>query len=203
MDFVQEYVREEIRGEAAVRNLSAFLRFLPAAALAHGHVVNVAALARDAAASRTTIDGYLAVLRDTLMATLLPAFEPRLRVRERRHPKLYWTDAGVVRAVKQQLGEVAAEERGPLLEGLALTVLRAHNQRGDVFDDIGYWAPGPGARDRSGLPAAPRTRVPGDRDRHALTPREIARGGAARDCRFAAPGSTRARVSRRSSAENR
>ncbi len=141
-DFVQKYVREEIRGEATVRNLAAFLRFLPAAALAHGRVVNVAALARDSAASRTTIDGYLAVLRDTLMATLVPAFEPRLRVRERRHPKLYWTDAGVVRAVKRQLGDVAAEERGPLLEGLALTVLRAHNQRGDVFDDIGYWAPG-------------------------------------------------------------
>ena len=141
-DLVQDYVREEIRGEASVRNLSAFLRFLPVAALAHGHVVNVSALARDADASRTTIDGYLAVLRDTLMATLVPAFEPRLRVRERRHPKLYWTDPGVVRAVKRQLGEVAAEERGPLVEGLALTVLRAHNQRGDVFDDLGYWAPG-------------------------------------------------------------
>jgi predicted AAA+ superfamily ATPase len=100
-DFVQEYVREEIRGEAAVRNLAAFLRFLPAAALGHGRVLNVAALARDAAASRTTIDGYLAVLRDTLMTTLLPTRTPP-RVREHRHPKC-WTDAGVVRGVKRQL----------------------------------------------------------------------------------------------------
>jgi uncharacterized protein len=139
--YMQSYVRDEIRGEGVVRNLSAFLRFLPAAALAHGRVVNVAALARDAATSRTTVDGYLRILRDTLMATLLPAFEPRLRVRERRHPKLYWTDPGVVRAAKRQLGTVAAEERGALLEGLVLTVLRAHNDRTEVFDDIGYWAP--------------------------------------------------------------
>ena len=139
--YVQAYVREEIRGEAVVRNLSAFLRFLPAAALAHGQVVNVTALARDAATSRSTVDGYLRILRDTLMATLLPAFEPRLRARERRHPKLYWTDAGVVRAAKRQLGDVTAEERGALVEGLVLTVLRAHNDRGELFDDIGYWAP--------------------------------------------------------------
>jgi predicted AAA+ superfamily ATPase len=139
--YLQAYVRDEIRGEAVVRNLSAFLRFLPAAARAHGQVVNIAALARDAATSRMTVDGYLRILRDTLMATLLPAFEPRLRVRERRHPKLYWTDSGVVRAAKRQLGNVAVEERGPLLEGLVLTVLRAHNGRTEVFDDIGYWAP--------------------------------------------------------------
>ena len=70
-EHVQAYVHEEIRGDAAVRNLPAFLRFLPVAALAHGQVVNVAALARDAATSRTTVDGYLAVLRDTLVATFL------------------------------------------------------------------------------------------------------------------------------------
>jgi len=88
------------------------------------------------------VDGYLSVLRDTLVATLLPAFEPRLRVREKRHPKLYWTDSGVVRAMKDQLGEVSIEERGALVEGFVLTVLRAHNHRGDVFDDVGYWSPG-------------------------------------------------------------
>src|SRR5205807_5910307 len=82
--YMQSYVRDEIRADAVARNIPAFLRFLPAAALAHTQVVNTAALARDAAASRTTIVGYLHILQDTLMATLLPAFEPRLRVRERR-----------------------------------------------------------------------------------------------------------------------
>src|SRR5687768_18331722 len=38
VELVQEYVREEIRGDATVRNLAAFLRFLPAAAIAHGRV---------------------------------------------------------------------------------------------------------------------------------------------------------------------
>jgi len=139
--YVQLYVREEIRLEALVRNLPAFLRFLPVAALFHGQVINIAGLARDAATARTTIEGYLAILQDTLVATLLPAFEARLRVRERHHPKLYWVDSGLARAAKRQLGPVTAEERGPLLEGLVLTMLRAHNADTDLFEDVAYWAP--------------------------------------------------------------
>ncbi len=139
--YVQLYVREEIRAEALVRNLPAFLRFLPVAALFHGQVINISGLARDAATSRTTIEGYVGILEDTLLATRLPAFESRLRARERRHPKLYWVDPGLVRAAKRQLGPLAAEERGPLFEGLVLTMLRAHNLNGALFDDIAYWSP--------------------------------------------------------------
>jgi len=139
--YVQLYLREEIRAEALVRNLPAFLRFLPVAALFHGQVINIAGLARDASAARTTVEGYLGILQDTLLATLLPAFEARLRVRERQHPKLYWVDPGIVRAARRQLGAVGAEERGPLLEGWILTVLRAHNEGSDLFEEISYWAP--------------------------------------------------------------
>jgi predicted AAA+ superfamily ATPase len=139
--YVQLYVREEIRAEALVRNLPGFLRFMPVAALFHGQVVNLSGLARDAAVARNTVEGYVEILQDTLLATLLPAFEPRLRVRERRHPKLYWVDPGLVRAAKKQLGPVAAEEKGALLEGWLFTVLRAHNEQAEIFEDIGYWSP--------------------------------------------------------------
>lgn len=139
--YVQLYLKEEIRGEALVRNLPAFARFLPVAALFHGQVVNVAGIARDAATSRTTVGGYLGILEDTLVAMRLPAFEARLRVRERRHPKLYWVDPGIVRAAKRQLGPVTMEERGPLFEGWILSVMRAHNEVASLFEDIWYWAP--------------------------------------------------------------
>jgi predicted AAA+ superfamily ATPase len=139
--YVQLYIREEIRAEALVRNLPGFLRFLPIAALFHGQVINISGLARDAATARTTVEGYLGILQDTLLATVVPAFEAKLRVRERQHPKVYWVDPGVVRAAKRQLGDVGVEERGPLLEGWILTVLRAHNSDSEVFEDVSYWAP--------------------------------------------------------------
>jgi predicted AAA+ superfamily ATPase len=139
--YAQLYLREEIKAEALVRNLPGFARFLPVAALCHGQVISVATLARDAGAARTTVNGYLEILEDTLVATRLPAFEGQLRVRERRHPKLFWTDPGLVRAVKRQLGPVAHEERGPLFEGWVHGVLRAHAAVSELFDEISYWAP--------------------------------------------------------------
>jgi len=139
--YVHLYIREEIRAEAQIRNLPGFLRFLPVAALCHGQVVNISGLARDAATSRTTIDGYLGLLEDTLVATRLPALEQQLRVRERKHPKLYWVDPGLVRAAKKQLGPLTAEERGPLFEGWIFTLLRAHHEVSRLWDEIGYWAP--------------------------------------------------------------
>ena len=44
--YVQLYLREEIKAEALVRNLPGFARFLPIAALFHGQVINVSAIAR-------------------------------------------------------------------------------------------------------------------------------------------------------------
>ena len=139
--YTQLYLREEIRAEAVVRNLPGFVRFLPIAALLHGQALNVAGIARDAGVARTTVTGYLEVLEDTLLTWRLPAFEARLRVRERRRPKLYWVDPGLVRAVKRQLGPVSAEERGALFEGWLLGLLRAHAEEQPVFDSIHYWAP--------------------------------------------------------------
>ncbi len=97
--YVQLYLKEEIQAEAATRNLAGFARFLPIAALFHAQSLNVSSLARDAGVARTTVQGYLQILEDTLFTFQVPAYEARLRVRERRHPKLYWVDPGLVRAV--------------------------------------------------------------------------------------------------------
>lgn len=111
------------------------------AALFNGRVVNVAGIARDAGVARTTVQGYLDILEDTLLVRRLPAYEARVRVRERKSPKLYWIDPGVVRAVKRQLGELGAEERGPLLESWVHTTLRAHAEAQELYDQLWYWAP--------------------------------------------------------------
>lgn len=142
--YVQLYLREEIQAEALVRNLPGFVRFLPVAALFHGQVVNVSGIARDAGVARTTVTGYLEILQDTHLAAMLPAFEAKLRVRERRHPKLYWTDPGIVRAVKRQFHEPAAEERGALLEGWVAGLIRARQAYAGFCDEISYWAPAQG-----------------------------------------------------------
>jgi len=143
--YTQLYLKQEIQAEALVRNLPGFARFLPIAALFHAQVLNISGLARDAAVARNTVQGYLSVLEDTLLAFLLPAFEARLRVRERKHPKLYWVDPGLPRAMKRQLDAPGAEERGHLFEGWVVSLLRAYRDYSGLFDDWAYWAPGKGS----------------------------------------------------------
>ena len=139
--YAQMYLREEIQAEALVRNLPGFARFLPTAALFHGQVVNIAGLAREAGVARTTVSGYLEILQDTYLVWLLPPYEAKLRVKERKHPKLYWSDPGIVRAMKRQLHEPAAEERGALFEGWIHGLLRARQAYAGLYDELMYWAP--------------------------------------------------------------
>lgn len=144
--YVQLYLREEIKAEAVVRNLPGFLRFLPVAGLMHGQTLNVASLARDCGAARTTVAGYLEILEDTLLAWRLRGYEAKLRVQERKHPKLYWIDPGLVRAVKRQLGPLSVEERGPLFEGWIHMLLRAYGAERELWHEIYYWSSGRGRK---------------------------------------------------------
>ena len=134
------YLQEEIRAEAAARNLPGFVRFLPVAGLMNGQVLNVSGLARDAGVARTTVQGYLGILEDSLLVHLLPAYDSRLRVRERRAPRLYWVDPGIVRTARNHLDDPSPEERGPLLECWVLTTLRAYREESRLYDSLAYWS---------------------------------------------------------------
>lgn len=145
--YAQLYLKEEIQGEALVRSLPGFARFLPIAALCHGQLVNAAGIARDAGVARTTVLEYLSVLEDTLLAYRLPAFEGKLRVRERRHPKLFWIDPGIARAVTKSRGAPSPEERGRLFEGFVYMLLRLYIDLGRLpVDEVSYWAPADAAQ---------------------------------------------------------
>lgn len=139
--YMRMYLKEEIQAEALVRNLAGFSRFLPIAGIFHGQVLNVDGLARDAGVARTTVQGYIDILEDTLLAFRLPAFDGKLRVKERSHPKLYWLDNGLARAAKGSLGPPVPEERGVLLESFIVQIVRAYGELGVIeFDAIHYWA---------------------------------------------------------------
>ncbi|MBN1938117.1 MAG: ATP-binding protein [Candidatus Aminicenantes bacterium] len=146
--YVQLYLKQEIQAEALVRNLPGFARFLPVAALFHGQVLNTSGLARDAGVARTTVTGYLEILSDTHLVWLLPAYEARLRVKERTHPKVYWVDAGIMRAVKREFHPPGELERGALLEGWVGALLKAYGEPGSGLglqhDELFYWAPAEG-----------------------------------------------------------
>ncbi|MFZ2956292.1 MAG: AAA family ATPase [Candidatus Ozemobacteraceae bacterium] len=141
--YTQMYLKEEIQAEALVRNLPGFARFLPVAALFHGQTINVTNIARDAKVARTTAEGYLQILEDTLMVFFIHGYEANLRVKERKLPKLYWVDPGMVCGILRRWAPPEDAFRGALFEGLIATILKAmQSYNRDFCDEISYWAPG-------------------------------------------------------------
>lgn len=143
--YAQLYLKEEIQAEALVRNLGGFSRFLPLAALFHGQILSISALARDTGISRTTVCGYIEILEDTLLAYRLPAFEGGLRVREKKHPKFYWIDPGLVQAFSHDITKINLKgnirSKGNLFEGWVAATLKAYRDYRKTFDEMYYWAP--------------------------------------------------------------
>jgi predicted AAA+ superfamily ATPase len=138
--YVSTYLREEIQQEALVKDLGTFSRFLEVAALCNAQVVNVAGVARDAGAARPTVTRYFDVLIETLIATWLPAWRPRARIKEVQHPKFFLFDSGVVRGLGGRLRDpLEAAERGPLLETWVLHELRAAMDVQALGGSLSYW----------------------------------------------------------------
>jgi predicted AAA+ superfamily ATPase len=126
--YMNTYLKEELREEGIVRSLPPFLRFLQIAGLLNGQIVKGQNIASEAAVPRSTVDSYFSILEDTLLGHFLPAYRPRLKVREQTRPKFYWFDPGVARAAAGLLFDpVDRVWQGYALETLIYHELRVHN----------------------------------------------------------------------------
>lgn len=139
-NYMEAYLTEEIKAEALVRNLPAFARFLEVAALYHGQVVNMSAVARDSENKTHHIRNFFSILEDTMLGFFLPAYQAKLRVKERKSNKFYLIDPGLARALKKNFGPVSVEEKGSLFEGLIAQILRAYKDYCNLYEDIYYWS---------------------------------------------------------------
>ena len=144
--YVHTYLREEIQQEGLTRRLSTFARFLETASFSQGSLLNVAAVARDAAAERKLVDSYFRILEDLLVGVQLQAFSRRAKRRLAHHPKFYFFDVGLFRALRPHGPlDSEAEMLGPAAETLVLQELRAHNANADLSYELSYWRTSSGA----------------------------------------------------------
>jgi len=120
------YVREEVQLEGLVRNVGTFARFLEGISFSHAAPLSLSAVSRDCEVERKTVEGYVSVLEDLLLAFRVPVFSRRAKRALAAHPKLYLFDAGVYRSLRPA-GPLdrPAEIEGAALEGLVAQHLRA------------------------------------------------------------------------------
>lgn len=138
--YVETYLKEEIHQEALVRNLDSFYRFLNVAALVNGQLLNISNIARDVGVARSTVQGYFNILEDTLLGWYLPAYRNNAKVKEVAHPKFYWFDCGVLRALAGLHREQpSTAESGLLFETYILNEFRALNDWKSHGARFFYW----------------------------------------------------------------
>jgi predicted AAA+ superfamily ATPase len=102
--YAGDYLTQEIAAEGATRNIPAFSRFLEVAALCNGQLINAAQIASDAQVARSTVQNYFEILKDTLIATTLPAWKRSEKRKAIVTSKLYFFDGGIVRHLQHRRG---------------------------------------------------------------------------------------------------
>ncbi len=134
------YVREEVKMEGLVRNISGFSRFLEAVSFSHGAVLNISNVARECEVERKVVESYVNILEDLLLSFRLPVFTKRAKRATAAHPKFYYFDTGVFRSLRPA-GPLDRPEKieGSALEGLVAQHLRAWNAYRGEKNKIYYW----------------------------------------------------------------
>lgn len=138
--YVHTYLTEEIMAEGLVRKLPPFSRFLRAMALSNGEMLNFAKLANDCQVPPSTVAEYAALLEDTLVGFLLPAWTASKKRKAIRTAKFYFFDCGVTHL----LAGTRALDRNSDLYGKSFEQfiggeIRAWLSYNRIKQPLGYW----------------------------------------------------------------
>jgi predicted AAA+ superfamily ATPase len=130
--YVTTYLEEEIRAEAAVRNLGDFARFLELAASESGGIINLRKLSQQIGVSHTTIGAYYQILEDCLIAERIePLTYSKTRKKLTKSEKYLFFDLGVRRLAAHEGTRPPREAMGMLFEQfIGLELLRSAHIKG-------------------------------------------------------------------------
>jgi uncharacterized protein len=138
--YVSDYIEEEIRKEAHLRNVPAFFKFLEFAGRASGDLVNYANIGRECGVSPKTVREYYQILEDTLLGFRLAPFKSRGERRLIETEKFYLFDCGLTRYLK---GITTPEPRtdvyGHLFEAFIIQEVRAYLSYHEKRETLTFW----------------------------------------------------------------
>ena len=138
--YIGTYLREEVQQEGLTRNLAAFSRFIETASFSQGSVLNISSVARDSSVERKMVEIYFSIIEDLLIGVRLQSFQKKAKRRVVAHPKFYYFDVGVFRAIRPQgpLDDISSLN-GVALETLVFQELRALNDLLKWNMELFYW----------------------------------------------------------------
>lgn len=138
--YVDVYLREEIREEALVRDVSAFERFLEVAAVSDGEILNYENIASDCGVSAKTVASYFQILYDTLIGYEIPAYTKVVQRKLVQSPRFYYFDVGVANYLTGRSSlKRGTDEFGHAFEHLVIQEIIAYLGYSGSREKLSYW----------------------------------------------------------------
>lgn len=138
--YVYTYLKEEVFAEGLTRNLEAFSRFLEAASFSQAQPITMTNIAADVGVDAKMIKAYLEILEDLLLAVRLPVFAKKAKRRMSSHPKFFFFDTGVYRALRPKGPlDLESDIDGSALETLFLQHYRALAEFSQWDQQLFFW----------------------------------------------------------------
>lgn len=124
--YISLYLEEEVKIEGLTRNIEPFYRFVEAMSFSHGSVLNLNNIARECGVKRSSVENWISILEDLLIGFQIPIFTKKAKRLLISHPKFYYFDVGVFRALRpRSILDQTTEIEGAAIEGLVAQHLRA------------------------------------------------------------------------------
>lgn len=101
--YTHTYLKEEIITEQIIRQLPPFRRFLDIAGHFNTEPIVLTNIAKDINSDPKTVSRYYDILEDTLLGFYLHGYHGSIRKRQKKTPKFYFFDLGIVRALSGKL----------------------------------------------------------------------------------------------------
>lgn len=138
--YIAIYLKEEIKAESLVRNLSSFNRFLESAALTDGEALNYNNIASDCGIDAKTVKEYFSILEDTLIGYTVPAYTRVAKRKVRQVPKFYFFDVSIPNYLlgRKQM-QSGTPEFGHAFEHLIMQELIAYMGYRHEKEKLSYW----------------------------------------------------------------
>jgi predicted AAA+ superfamily ATPase len=138
--YIDLYLKEEIKEEAAVRNVDNFERFMEVAAISDGEIINYENIATDCGISANTVKAYFKILYDSLIGYEIPAYRKVIKRKLTQAPKFYYFDVGVANYLMRRYKlEPGTPEYGHAFEHLVMQEIIAYLGYKGELDQLSYW----------------------------------------------------------------
>ena len=138
--YVSVYLKEEIKAESLVRNLSTFNRFLEAAAFTDGEMVNYNNIASDCGVDAKTAKEYFSILEETLIGYMVSAYTKTIKRKVRQSPKFYFFDVCIPNYLMgRRMMQPGSDSFGHAFEHLIIQELIAYLGYSRIQNALSYW----------------------------------------------------------------